>query len=580
MLKKYYDDPNLDNGEYDHFIELGDNKDEDEKDNQKLSNQESTHQELTQKGAMKLIGNTVLPYSFAGFISIAGGVINSIILSRLGPDTVAASSLIFSTQTFLTVIPSVTLYAEGGLISQAHGQGRNSDVGSLYRSSLSLATILSVPVVILMEFSEPILVAFGQEKNLAKIAQDYFRGYVFVVPLSLWLEASRQLLLGISKPGSVLALTCINTVLTSALTYVLALGKLGSREYGVVGQPYAEAISSTIVFAALLLYFRLNKSFSGYEMFKTRFKEMLGFLKQLCSVGLPIAIQVGFDLGMVELMTLMIGRLGRDSLIIRQVSQQFGSLFIVPFLAVAQTATVVCGQLVGEKRFSDVRRTGNIAIIIGLGLGLVALTVFTSVPRQLLSTYVDLNDINNANLIKMVRPALGIVGGTLVADSVRYVLGGTLRSYNDTQFPVVSSVVGLGVIGALTAYITGIVLDEGLDAILSCQGIGITAATLMLSARWMYVTSSSIKEGEYNPGNLFQGAYNKCSTLFSSCRNRTQERTPLKENTNNENIQKNSNSIISNFYKGCSSFFSSCCKNKTPEIVPRNQNEISYQYNN
>lgn len=459
---------------------------------------------LTIPQALRSVGRLLIPYILIGGVATGAGFANIIFISRLGKNDLAASGLIYSTQTFLISPLQMALYASASQIGEEYGRNDFDAIGSLVQQAMVYASLLSIPAIILMFFSGSIFESLGQNSEVAFLAQDYFRIATIGVPISLWNNVAVEFLLGINRPFPMLLTNILSTGGVTALTALL-VPVLGLRGWALAG-----VIAPALSFASLTLYLRLRSEYSKFSLFKLRIRETRNKLWLLFKVGLPVGLQMGAETLINEVYTLMVGRISVDSLIIRQIAFQYNFFFIFPITATAQVAGTVISQFSGQKNFRAARKVGHMTLLACIGMGSVGLILFCAGPRLLLATFPG-----GENLLDVARSAFIINGISLVTLAARQNLGGMLRGFSDTQYTFFTSCIGLGLVGIPLALVLGFLLGFNLDGMLSAEMIGSLLVVALLINRWKDSITPAIQSGEYVQPTSYAGSlYESAITFF------------------------------------------------------------------
>src|SRR6185436_8733354 len=122
------------------------------------------------------------------------GVVDTLMLSRLGVTELAAGALGNAWQwTFMSFGLGLVIGIDP-LISQAHGRGDGPGTALALQRGLVLAVIASVPIGVAMAYTREGLDLLGQEAAVAELAGHYNRYKLPTVPCFLVYSALRQYL--------------------------------------------------------------------------------------------------------------------------------------------------------------------------------------------------------------------------------------------------------------------------------------------------------------------------------------------------------------------------------------------------
>lgn len=121
------------------------------------------------------------------------------LLSKLGPFELAAGAIIFVMQTTVTMIMAAILYSISPIVGRAFGAQDHAKVGAVAQQGWFLSVFLTIPAVIVLWFSQDILLACGQSLQIANIVGEYFRMYIWAVVPMYFFSTNQMVLSGVGK---------------------------------------------------------------------------------------------------------------------------------------------------------------------------------------------------------------------------------------------------------------------------------------------------------------------------------------------------------------------------------------------
>ena len=147
------------------------------------------------------------------------------------------------------------LFGLDPLASQAHGARDRKRLGDTLLHGSALALLLSLPLAVLWRCTGPLLEAFGQQPETARLAHDYVQTQIPALPFFLLFIALKQYLQarGITRPAMWVSLGA--NVFHAVAAWVLIFGHAGLPPMGVVGAGIATAATEVLMVVALLVLF-------------------------------------------------------------------------------------------------------------------------------------------------------------------------------------------------------------------------------------------------------------------------------------------------------------------------------------
>ncbi len=164
---------------------------------------------------LKLAG----PYSLTLIIRMGAHMAGVIMISQLGVEELAASSL-FVQFIALSSTAGLGFTAATGLLTAKiyKGSDNNNNIGLVYQRGILCAAILAVPFATAAFFSSSILQFLGQQLNLSELSQIFLRAFIPTIFANYILMNFDQLMMSVNKPHYVL----INMILERSLFAFLA----------------------------------------------------------------------------------------------------------------------------------------------------------------------------------------------------------------------------------------------------------------------------------------------------------------------------------------------------------------------
>ncbi len=422
------------------------------------------------------------PLAAAAVAQMGMGLTDTILLGSLGRDALAAGGLGAGLFFTTTAIMQSAMTGVGVLVAHARGSGHVARISPTFRAGTVLALFASVPVMVVLAFLEPILLAVGEPAQLAHDVGRYELILLLGAPASLLLATQRNYLAAINHPHVVMAVTVAALLLNGFLNYGLLHGAWGLPDMGYLGSATASAIALWIMAAATALVIQGWPALRSH-LFGGAIDWVL--VRELFHMGWPIAGTVAVELLLFAASGLMMGILGNAALAAHQVAISIASTtFMVP-MAISQAVNVRVGFHLGAREPASARRAGLVAFMLGIGFMLMAAAAFLIFPRALALLFnLDPAVPADAEVITLVVSLLAVGAAFQVFDGAQVIAAGALRGYKDTRLPMILAAFSYWGVGFPVAWILGFVLDAGPAGVWWGLAIGLMAATVLLGARF------------------------------------------------------------------------------------------------
>lgn len=425
-----------------------------------------------------------IPVAASNLLNLLTSFVGLSMVSHLGDQELAASALMYATQTTVIVIAMGILFSIGVMVGRNFGAKQYEDIGAVMQQGWILSFLISIPVMLFMLSIKPILLALHQPPILVDLIQNYFHAYLWAVPPLMATACNAQFLLGILRRQLVMLTTAASFTLNTVFAYGLIFGKWGLPALGIAGLGYAMAIQSWLVFLSLLVYFYFSEKFAVFGLFRWRVKSNLHLLKKLFFVGWPISIQMAAELLAFFVVTLMAGWLGPIALSARQISLQYLMILVMITFSLTQAASILIGHAMGAKNYGEVKPLGDHAIVLAIMLSIIGLIIFVTLPKLLIAGFVNVHSPANQMLVHLTSLLLLIMGIGQLFDSVRNVATGALRGLFDTRFPMVISLFCLWGVAVPLGYFLAFNLHQGVIGLAIAFNIALITGAFIVWWRW------------------------------------------------------------------------------------------------
>lgn len=409
-----------------------------------------------------------------------------LLLGRLGAEAVAAGALGINLFHALLLFGMGLVTAASPLIASERGRRRHSvrDVRRTVHQTLRAATLFVIPAWAILWQSEAILLAMGQDADLAHGAGQLMRGLQWALLPFLGFTTLRTFIAALERPvwGLLIMLAAIPFNILAG--WALIFGHLGFPRLGLFGAGLASTASSCFLFLGLLAVILIDRRFRRYRLvgrFWSRDRERHA---QVWALGLPIAITLGFETTVFNASALLMGLIDRDSLAAHAVAIQIAALvFMVP-MGIGQAATIRVGLAYGRHDRAGVGRAGWLALLIGTGFACCAALALILLPRTLVSAFLDLNDPANARTVQLAVSFLAVAALFQLVDAAQAVGAGVLRGVQDTRVPMIFAMIGYWVVGIGVGTILAFPLRMAGLGIWLGLAAGLGSVAVLLVTRW------------------------------------------------------------------------------------------------
>jgi len=375
------------------------------------------------------------------------GVMDTIMLGRVSPEALGASSVGRIVFFAVIVFGMGFLLGLDTLVSTAHGAGEPEECRSYLVQGVYLSVLLALPTSGLVYAFAPSLASLGIDPDVLAAAVPYLRAISWsALPLLLY-TTFRRYLQGVSRPRPVMLALISANLINLAGNWILIFGHLGAPAMGAEGAGWSSCIAAT--YLALFLMGSTWLLHRGNDRLRRRvsLRPHLVRLRRLIALGWPAAIQLVAEVGVFAAATALAGRLAPSALAAHQIALTAASVtFMIP-LGLSSAGAVRVGQARGRKDPRGARRAGWMAILLAAGFMFVAGVVFLLWPRQVVRLF-STDEAVIAGGIVLVR----IAALFQLFDGVQVAATGALRGTGDTRTALLWNLIGHWVLGLPVGY--------------------------------------------------------------------------------------------------------------------------------
>lgn len=419
------------------------------------------------------------------------GVVDTVMAGRLGAVNLAGVALGGVVFWPLLLLVAGVVMALTPTVSQLHGSGRSHEAGEAVRQVLWIALGAGLLLMLLLRNIEPLYHAVGVDAQAIPITVGYLSAISWGVLPVLGYFAMRYLCEGLSWTAPAMVISGCALLLKVPLNYWFIYGGWGVPALGGEGCGWAAAVIMGLQFVAICLVVRYSR-IAVAEVFNKMSWPQLSAITRYIKLGLPIGLSTFVEFGIFSLVTLLIGRLGAETVAAHQIVNNIsGLVFMVP-LGLGMATSIRVGYNVGAGDLLAARRSGWVAIGVSFGFALVAVIALLTLGPWAVSLY-----SSEPAVVKTATGLLLIVALYQVFDDVQVIAMGALRGYKDTARPFLIAFCCYWLVSFPVALILGYGYFESLDMGVAGYWIGLASglvcAALVLVSRFNRVSKQFLQ---------------------------------------------------------------------------------------
>lgn len=449
------------------------------------------HSPPTVRQELNATTRLALPLAGAALAQMGMGLTDTIMLGSVGKDALAAGGLggsvffVFAGM-FQNVVASVAI-----LIAHARGAGDTTQIDSIFRAGLLLAFLGTLPLLFMLWNVEPFLLWVGQPPTLASNVTAYLHVIILGTPAVMIAAAMRFYLSAMNHPRIILYVSIAALPANGLLDYALIYGTWGLPELGYLGAAAATAIIMWFSMGATAIAIKMIPELKPKRLFAAVEWPIFWELNKL---GWPIAAIFSVETLLFMSAALMMGTLGTTALAAHQVTIMIAATaFMIP-MSIGQAANVRIGYHMGAGLPATARRSGFIAIGLGLAMTCVTAVIIVAFPLELALLFqLDPSSPDDAPVIALVVQLLSICALFQLVDGAQTIGAGILRGYKDTRVPMMLATLAYWGIGFTVAWTLAFPMGFGPEGLWWGLAMGLASAALFLCVRFQYISKRALK---------------------------------------------------------------------------------------
>lgn len=424
-----------------------------------------------------------LPISLGQLGHIMMGVVDSLMVGKVGTASLAAASLVNGLFFLILVLGFGMTFALSPLIAISKGEKNFAQCGVILNHGLFVNSLFAVILMVLVYLTGFMIPLLNQPADVTKLATSYMQILsTSIIPFVIF-ACYRQFLEGLSIPNPPMVIAIAANFLNAFLNWTFIYGNLGFSAMGLDGAGYATSITRWVMMLVLFIYVvKSNKliEFNPALSFKNLSNTLI---RKIISIGLPSGLQYFLEVAAFSFATIMVGWLGKVPLAANQIALNLASISYMVILGISFAGAVRVGEEFGGKNIQGIRRAGFSAI------GLAVIIMFTSgLIFILFRNYIPLFYINEKDVIENASKLLIVAAMFQISDGLQATGIGVLRGLTDVRIPLLVSFASYWLLGIPTGYLLGIVMNYGAVGVWIGSFVGLTGLGFFLLFRFNYKT--------------------------------------------------------------------------------------------
>ena len=406
------------------------------------------------------------------------GLVDTLMVGRLGPAAIAATGLGSGVFTSIVIFGMGLMLGLDALVSRAHGAGDTEGCRRWLRQGVWLALGLSPVVMALTWLIFTTLDRWGLHPEIRVLVGPYLRVIALGAPALLVYASFRRYLQGIHVVRPIMVALISANIVNAIGNWLLIYGNLGFPPLGVEGSAWATTVARFSMAATLLVAIRREHARRAEHPIVSWAIDA-SRIRQLVALGFPAASQITLEVGVFAATTALAGKLDPVESGAHQIALNITALaFMVP-LGLASSGAVRVGFAIGARDDRGAVLAGWTALGTGAVITFLIGVVLFLWPTPMMRAFTT-----DLRVIQLGAGLLAIAAAFQLFDGAQAVTTGVLRGIGDTRTPMLVNVIGHWVIGLPIGYVLCFQLRWGVTGLWVGLSIGLIVVAIVLVAVW------------------------------------------------------------------------------------------------
>lgn len=340
------------------------------------------YKRMTESPVFGLVLRLSVPTTFSMLITSIYNLADTYFVSGLGNAATGAVGVVFSIQSIIQAIGYGFGMGAQSLISRKLGEKKQEEA-ELYGTSGFVAAFLMGTLILLLGCLDLPLVMrlFGSTETALPLACNYGGWILLGAPIF----CSSFVLNNILRAEGKATLSMVGLCTGGLLNIVLDALFILVCNMGIAGAAIATVISQFVSFLILASFFLTKKSTVQVDLRKT--SRHLRDYATVFRVGLPTVFRQSLGSVATTLLNHAVRPYGDAAMAAVSIANKIYMLLRSMLIGVGQGFQPVAGFNYGAHRFDRVRRSFNVAVLIGTAYGVAAATVLVLFSGQIIGWF-------------------------------------------------------------------------------------------------------------------------------------------------------------------------------------------------
>lgn len=432
------------------------------------------------KKELKELAPIGIPAVLSQLAQMAMGFIDTLMAGHYSTEALAAIAIGTSLLHPVLVFFLGLFLAFNPIVAHFRGSDQTQKIRTHFHAGILLALVFSPIAILLLLNSQFVLGALDIEPAVSELAFGYLSATLWGMPALLLFFALRFCNEGMFSTMSVMSITLISIPFNVLLNYWFLYGGYGLEGMGAVGVGYATGLIWILMFIGMAIYTLFAKKYASLRLFRDFELPTINEFKGILSLGLPVAVTLGFEITMFAAVALMIARYPIEVMGAHQIAVNIASLtFMIP-LGLSQAITARVSYFEGRQDRSSMKIAGYTGIGACVLIMSFSAIMMVSIPTLLVGIYTT-----DLGLLELASGLLFFAALFQFSDGLQVSSAGALRGLKDTKMPMIITAISYWLVGFPTGYYLAEIQQMQVQGYWIGMIFGLSTAAVLLLRRWV-----------------------------------------------------------------------------------------------
>ncbi len=361
---------------------------------------------MKEKPVLKLILSFSLPMMLSMMVSSLYNIIDSIFVARINENAMAAISIVYPVQNFITSVAvgfGVGINAMIGLYLGGENK-KKADITASQGVILSIVhgIVINICGILAMPY---FLTMFTSDKTIVNLGVDYSNiilCFTIINMIGITFEKIFQAVGKIMVSMISMISGCIVNIILDPIM-IFGLGPIPAM--GIKGAAYATGIGQTVsMIIYLIIYFRIPLNINiSFKYIKEKID------LKLYTVGIPAILNMALPSFLISALNGILTNFSPMYVVVLGIYYKLQTFIYMPANGIIQGMRPIMSYNYGAKEHDRVKEIYKISLILIAGMMFIGMILCFMIPNQLVGMFTDNIETLNAGVSAMKIISVGFV---------------------------------------------------------------------------------------------------------------------------------------------------------------------------